>query len=68
MTTNDGQSMRHEIAPADWHLKLSNAIRTAGDGDTIICHTESMRALAERARARMCPDKLLTFELQDPAV
>ena len=60
--------MRHEIDHENWHLKLSNAIRTSVNGDTIVCHNDTMRELAERAHIRMCPDKILTFELQDSAV
>ncbi len=60
--------MRHEIDHVDWHMQLSNAIKIACNGDTIVCHNDSMRELAERARIRMCPDKVLTFELQDSAV
>ncbi len=42
---------------------LPNAITFAQDGDTIECRTETMRELAERAHARMCPDKRLAFEV-----
>jgi hypothetical protein len=55
--------MRYEIPAGNWTTALADAIKDASDGDTIVCHTENMRALAERARLRMCPDKALVYEV-----
>ena len=56
--------MRHQIPRANWHMVLADAIDKAEPGDTIVCHTEEMRELGLQARARMCPDKELIFDLE----
>lgn len=49
----------------NWHMALADIIETAKDGDTIICHSDAMAELAERARTRMCPEKQLTFTTEE---
>jgi len=56
--------MRYEIPTSNWHTALADAIEDAADGDTIVCHSEAMELLADSARARMCPEKLLVFEVE----
>jgi len=57
--------MIHTIPRGNWHLALAACIASAAHGDTIICHTAAMQALAERARQRMCPEKMLFFARED---
>ncbi len=47
-------------------MALAATIKNADDGDTIFCHSDGMRQMAERAHARMCPDKTLVFKAGDP--
>ena len=56
--------MRREIPRKNWTRHLADAIGQAADGDTIVCHTTNMVELASRAHARMCPDKILIWEIQ----
>ncbi len=56
--------MRHKIPAANWPTHLADAIEVADDGDVIVCHSGSMKSLAERAHGRMCPDKLLSFPVE----
>jgi len=55
--------MRHEIPTHSSRTHLANAIENAKDADIIVCRSDAMKVLAERAHKRMCPDKLLTFEV-----
>lgn len=57
--------MKHTVPAANWTTFLAEFIRTAEDGDTIEVHTEAMRELAHRAHWRMCPEKNLTFVVQE---
>ena len=60
--------MRYEIPTGGWTTALADAIDDATAGDTIVCHNTDMRALAERARLRMCPDKALVYEVTEPVL
>ena len=55
--------MRHEIPRASWPVALREAIEKVSDGDIILCHSEPMQELGQRAHERMCPEKRLTFEI-----
>lgn len=57
--------MRYTIPTRSWTLMLWVAIAAAQDGDVIEVHNDAMQELAERARLRMCPDKNLTFEIEE---
>lgn len=56
--------MRVEMPETDWHMKLADAIDNAKPGDVIVCHSEDMKRLGERAKNRMCPDKEIVFEVE----
>lgn len=56
--------MRYEIHKHDWPAKLADTVGLATDGDTIVCYSQAMIELGERARVRMCPRKVLVFELE----
>jgi hypothetical protein len=60
-TEND---MRHEIPVTNWASHLAAATRQAEDGDTIVCHTPNMVEFARRAQGRMCPTKIIIWEIQ----
>ena len=60
--------MRYEIPFGNWRSALADTIQDASEGDTIVCHNTDMRALAERARLRMCPEKALVYEVTEPVV
>ncbi len=53
--------MNITIPNANWTTKLIDAIENSADGDVIICHSEAMKKSAERAKARMCAGKAITF-------
>lgn len=53
--------MRHTVPEVNWPRALAGMIREAEDNDTIVCRSEDQKELAERAHARMCPEKHLTF-------
>lgn len=53
--------MTYTISKADWHISLSEYIRLAKDGDTIIMHSDAQKELAIRAKERMCPEKAIEF-------
>lgn len=59
------RTMIHDIPYDHWPEALAQAIENATDGDTIICHTETMIVLAERARQRMCPLKSIVFQVEE---
>ena len=56
--------MRYRITPAGWTTILAAFIDQTQDGDVIVVPSEEMKALAERARRRMCPEKAITFEVE----
>lgn len=56
----------HYVPQANWHTALADAIEQSQDGDTIIVHNPSMKELAERALGRMCPGKLIFFQIRGP--
>lgn len=58
--------MKHTVPVSNWHTALIETIHRAQDGDTIVVHTDAMRELGERARARICPSKNITFEVSRP--
>ena len=45
-------------------MKLAKAIDEAVDGDTIVVKYKAMELLGLSAKSRMCPNKKLTFELE----
>ena len=51
------------IPTVNWTSALVNAIESAEGGEVIEVHTIAMQELAERALARMCPDKSLIVEV-----
>lgn len=53
------------IPRTNWTMALADAIRDACDGDVIVVHNDDMRELGERAKGRMCPNKTLTFQVED---
>jgi hypothetical protein len=55
----------HTVERKNWHVHLAGVIQKAKDGDTIICHSQPMIELAERARSRLCPEKKLIFKMED---
>ena len=57
--------MKHEVAKANWHIDLADKIETAEDGDTIVCHAEAMVEMGKSALSRMCPEKKITFEIEN---
>lgn len=57
--------MKHTIPYGNWTTHLADAIENAAGGDTIVCHSSAMVMAAEAALKRMCPDKTLTFVLED---
>lgn len=60
--------MRHNIPnQPDWHARLADILGYSHPGDTIVCFSDSVKALAERAHQRMCPDKFLTFDVEGEA-
>ncbi len=58
--------MKHEIPHTNWTTHLADAIEEAADGDTIVCHNEGMKGLAESALPRVCPGKTILFEVATP--
>lgn len=57
--------MKIEIPRPDWHRHLVKAINVAKDGDIIVCHNRDMLELAESARQRMCPEKMIFFDIEE---
>lgn len=57
--------MKHTVPASNWTVTLADLIGVARDGDTIEVHTEAMRELARLAHRRMCPEKNLTFVVQE---
>jgi len=51
------------IPTTGWTTVLSKALSECNDGDTILVHSKSMKELAERAQARVCPDKMIIFKI-----
>jgi hypothetical protein len=49
----------------DWTTALAAIIKAAEIGDTIVVSNVAAKELAERALRRMCPEKSLTFVVQD---
>lgn len=60
----DAGKPRIEIPRRNWNNELANAIENSSNGDVIVCHSQEMMELAERAKERMCPDKIISFELE----
>lgn len=58
-------SATHYVPQGNWHMALADAIEQCQDGDTIVVHNHSMKELAERAHARMCPDKSIVFQIKE---
>ena len=56
--------MEYIIPRVDGHLALADAIEQAENGDTIVCLSEAMQSLGEKARMRMCPEKNVLFTLE----
>ncbi len=57
--------MEHRITESNWATQIAAALKSAADGDTIVVPTEAAKQLAERAKARMCPDKRLTIVVDE---
>jgi len=58
--------MRHIIPnEANWHTHLAGILGSSRPGDIIVCFSDSVRELADRAKRRMCPDKQLTFIVEE---
>lgn len=53
------------VTNANWTTELANAIKTAEDGDKIVVSSNDKKELAERALARMCPEKQITFVVDE---
>ena len=53
--------MEYKISSKNGQLDLAKIIRKAKDGDIIYVNSEAMLNLAERAKARMCPLKEISF-------
>jgi hypothetical protein len=56
---------KHTVPVGNWHTALAALIREAASGDEIVVHNEAQRELAQRAKARMCPEKTLTFSIEE---
>lgn len=56
---------KHTLPMANWHMALADIIERADDGDVVIVPDEFTKELGERAKQRMCPDKKLTFEVNN---
>lgn len=56
--------MKHVIPAKNWHLEIADALEHAITGDEIVVRTDEQRQLAESARHRMCPGKLLFFVVE----
>jgi hypothetical protein len=59
-------AQRIAIPTGNWQMALVEAIDRAAPGDTIVVNTEAMKQLGLLAKARMHPDKQITFERKDP--
>jgi len=57
--------LKIKIPRVNWHVALADAIKKAAPGDTILVHEDAMAECGRRAQARMCPDKPLTFEIEE---
>lgn len=53
--------MKHYVSRKNWTTHLPTLVQNAADGDTIVAYSDHQVALAERTRARMCPQKTLLF-------
>jgi hypothetical protein len=56
--------MNHEIPSADWMAALSEAIKSAGDGDVILCRSRGMIEAALNLKQKLAPEKSLRFDLK----
>ena len=56
--------MEFRLPRRNWHMALADAIKQSSDGDIIIVFSKVMLELGLSAKMRMCPDKLLTFEIE----
>ena len=56
---------RYRIPSASWAVWLSSTIVAAKDGDSIVVRTAAQKAMGERARNRVCPDKHITLEVEE---
>lgn len=47
-----------------WLTKLARAMFAADDGDVIVVPDKSMKRIAERSKARVCPNRQVKIEIQ----
>ncbi len=56
--------MEHVIPAGNWTTALADTIEQSSNGDIIIVSDEAEKEMGESAKARMCPDKQITFEVR----
>jgi hypothetical protein len=57
-------TMTHTIPHREWLSYLAEAIETANDGDTIVCHSDAMKTWGQRTLNKMFPGKTLHFDVE----
>ena len=54
--------MTHRILAKNWHSNLTNALEQSQEGDRILVVNTLQKALAKKAKQRICPKKQIYIE------
>ena len=57
--------MKYILESKNWTTALAILIAQCEDGDEIVFGSDNIKQVGERAKNRMCPEKSVTFSVED---